>query len=63
MSPILACNLYYLSLLKRIFALREAGEHIPNSLLQHTLDFGEKIGIPLIELAVLESIDEKTTFH
>ena len=60
---LLLYNIYYLALLKLIFAFKEAGEKIPKDLLQHTLDFGGKIGIPPVELAVLERIDGKTTFH
>ena len=56
-------NFYYLHLLKRMKALKNAGEEIPESLIQKTLNIGKKAGIPPVELAVLESISENTTFH
>ena len=56
-------NIYFLELLKKMYELKEAGEKIPESLIRHTLDFGEKIDIPLNELAFLEAIVEKPLLH
>ena len=56
-------NIYFLELLKNMYELKEAGKQIPENLIRHTLDFGEKIDIPQIELAFLEVILKKPVLH
>ena len=63
METVIENNIHFLELLQDIYELKGEGEKIPENLIRHTLDFGKKIDIPQIELAVLEAILKKPLLH